>query len=171
MNRLTLLLLLNIIGAPCMAQSNPFADIDYDRVIGYNFAMHDSRVHTILNKDSTLDKTTILPGKQLTSKQTKALIKTITDTLTYGGVAYACFDPKHAFIFYRKSSIVALVEICFACSSIRSTPEIPAVGYCARKTDHRFSNYGFSKSGENSLMDFCRKLGLEVSPVLPRPGD
>jgi hypothetical protein len=171
MNLLTILIMLSISGAACLAQSNPFAGIRYDRVIGYNFAMHDGRVHTILNKDSTLNKTTILPGKKLTSKQTKSLIKTITDTLTYGGVPYACFDPKHAFVFYRKSSIVALVEICFACSNIRSTPEIPAVSYYPRKTDHQYSNYGFSKSGENSLMDFCRKLGLEVPPVLPRPGD
>jgi hypothetical protein len=170
MNRLNFIIF-GIINTACLGQSNPFAGIRYDSVIGYNFAMHDARVHTILNKDSSLNKTTILPGKKLTSRQTTSLIKTITDTLTYGGVAYACFDPKHAFIFYRKSSIVALVEICFACSNIRSTPDIPAVGYYARKTDHQFSNYGFSKKGENSLMDFCRKLGLEVPPVLPRPGD
>src|SRR5436190_12861743 len=113
MNRLVILLTSIFIATHTYGQTNPFARIRYDSVVAYNFALNDPRVHTILKKDSTLDKTTIRPGKKLTLSQTKSLIKTITDTLTYGGVAYACFEPKHAFIFYKKSSIVALVEICF----------------------------------------------------------
>jgi hypothetical protein len=35
----------------------------------------------------------------------------------------------------------------------------------------QYNNYGFSKAGEKSLMDFCRKIGLVVKDILPRPGD
>jgi hypothetical protein len=43
---------------------NLFAKIKYDSIVAYNYALHDSRVHAILKKDSTLDKSTVLSGPQ-----------------------------------------------------------------------------------------------------------
>jgi hypothetical protein len=167
-----ILSLLFVVGfLPGSGQSNPFAAIRYDSVVAYNFALNDHRVHAILEKDSTLNKTTVLPGRKLTQKEIKSLVKTLVSIDTYGGTSYACFDPKHAFIFYREKRIVALVEICFDCSNIRSTPHIPATSYHFNKSGQQYNNYGFSKSGEKWLMDFCRSIGLVVKDILPRPGD
>jgi hypothetical protein len=171
MIRVVTLLTWIAINTSCYGQSNPFEKIDYDSLVGYNFALRDTRVQTILGKDRTLDKTTIFPGTKLRESQSKSLIRIITDTLTYGGASYACFEPKHAFIFYKHSSIVALVEICFACNNVRSTPAIPAVDYYAMKSDHQLSNYGFSNKGAKRLMDLCKKIGLEVPGIPTRAGD
>ena len=151
------------------AQKNPFAKIPYDSVVAYNFALHTVRPLRILNKDSTLNETTVLPGRKLTQVETKQLLKKLNDKDTYGGAPFACFEPRHAFLFYRKQSIVASIEICFECNTLLSTPEIPATHYYYNKGNQEYQNWGFSDSGLAWLMDYCKRIGLEVKPIVGRP--
>lgn len=143
------------------AQDNSFAAIIYDSAVGYNFAMTRMRT-TILRKDSTLDETTILPGKRLSPAEVDGLLKIVNNKRTYGGAPFACFEPKHAFIFYRRNSIVGRIEICFACNNIRSSPDIPAVNYYFNKSGMTVARYGFSERGSKKLKEFCRRIGLRV---------
>ena len=165
---LVVLSLLAGIAGQSEAQKNPFANIRYDSVVAYNFNEF-ARVRTILNKDSTLDKSTVLPGKKLKPEHVKWLLTRLNDKNTYGGVVFACFDPRHSFLFYRGKSIVAMVEICFDCNTLRSNPTIPAEKYYYNKKGQESMNWGFSDDGLKWLMDFCKGLGLEVNPILGRP--
>jgi len=152
----------------CKAQKDPFTNIRYDSVVAYYFNEY-ARVRSILTKDSTLDKSTVLPGKKLKSEHVQWLLTRLNDKDTYGGVVMACFDPRHSFLFYRGKSIVAMVEICFDCNTLRSNPEIPAEHYYYNKQNKEVMNWGFSDKGLEWLMQFCRGLGLEVKPILGRP--
>lgn len=156
--RITIIALSVIITVQATGQ-NPFAKIKYDSVVAYNFALGDSRVHAILKKDSTLDKSTVLPGHRMTPKETAELLGMLNNKKTYGGPVMACFDPKHAFIFYRKKKIVALIEICFDCNYPRSTPELPAMKAWGKGD---VMDWGFNKASGKKLRDFCRKLGLKT---------
>ena len=151
------------------AQKDPFKNIRYDSVVAYNFALKTVRPLRILNKDSTLNETTVLPGRKLTRDETKQLLNKLNDKDTYGGPPFACFEPRHAFLFYRKKTIVASIEICFDCNTLLSTPEIPAVHYYYNKKNKEYQNYGFSDQGLAWLMDYCKRIGLEVKPILGRP--
>jgi hypothetical protein len=146
----------------CASGQNPFAKIKYDSVVAYNFALKDSRVHAILNKDSTLEKSTVLPGRKLIANETAELLGILNNKKTYGGPVMACFDPKHAFIFYREKRIVGLIEICFDCNFLRSTPELPAMRSWQDFEKDQVMDWGFNRSSGKKLRDFCRRLGLET---------
>lgn len=160
-------LLVGVIATVCLGTSsningqNPFARITYDSVLAYNFALTNHRVHAILTKDSTLDKSTVLPGRKMTVNQTSDLLNVLNKKSTYGGPVFACFDPKHAFVFYRQEKIVGLIEICFECNYLRSTPELPAMK--AWQGQEATMNWGFNKSSGKWLRGFCRSLGLETN--------
>lgn len=142
-----------------LSAQDPFAKISYDSVVAYNFAMVRPRV-TILQKDSTLDNTTVLPGHKLERGQVKNLLKIVNNKKTYGGTPFACFDPKHAFIFYRGKSIVGLIEICFVCNFLRSSPQIPALLQYMNNGEAGVLDYGFSEKGVKQLRELCLDVGL-----------
>ena len=68
---------------------------------------------TVLNKD----------GLVLTADQTKYLLAAVTGKHPDPGVYAACFNPRHAFVFYDVAHRpVAWVEICFDCGNAEAEP-------------------------------------------------
>jgi hypothetical protein len=135
----------------------------YDSVLVYNFGLRSPPVRSIFNPDSTLHKTTVLPGKKLSSRQTIQLLDKLNDKRTYGGAPMACFEPRHAVVFYHKGKIPALIEICFVCNNMRSYPEIAAQNYYFNKKNQTIQNYGFSEKGAAWLKEFFVQAGLKLN--------
>ena len=134
----------------------------YDSVLIYNFGLRSPPVRSILNPDSTLQKTTVLPGKKLSPQQTTQLLDKLNDKRTYGGAPMACFEPRNAVIFYHRGKINALIEICFVCNNMRSYPEIAAQNYYFNKKNQTIQNYGFSEKGATWLKEIFVQAGLNV---------
>lgn len=155
----TAALIILVVATEAAAQ-DPFSKLNYDSVVAYNFGLRGRYLPTILLKDSTLDRSTILPGRKLSSQETSQLLARLNNKRTYGGAPMACFEPKHAFIFYGGTGIKGMIEICFQCNNIRSTPDIPAVSDYFNKSGKTIQNYGFSERGVKWLKKFCAGLGM-----------
>jgi hypothetical protein len=144
-----------------MPEPPPF-HVEYDSAVAYNLGLR-STPRSILNKDSTLHKSTVLPGHRINEKQIIRIIDILNDNSTYGDEPYACFEPKHAVVFYHKGRISGLIQVCFGCNNLVSTPEFPAMKYHYRKAKMEYLNYGFSKKGVKKLKKYFESVGLKVS--------
>lgn len=142
---------------------NPFETLKYTCVIAYNFALEGSheKNSSAVTEDKKLNRTTVLPGKNLTKEETNSLISTLVDTNTYGGSYAACFEPRLAFVFYNNDSIVDCIDVCFECNTQRSTINIPAKNYYNEQDGElMYLRYGFSKAGRKRLIALCKKLNM-----------
>lgn len=168
--RCTLLLVLLMVGFNAHAQDQdsvevmpepPPFQVTYDSAVAYNLGLR-ATPRSILNKDSTLHSSTVLPGKRVSEKNIRKLIDILSTNRTYGGEPYACFEPKHAVVFYRRGKVSGLIQVCFGCNNLVSNPEFPAMTYYFRKTGTGFQNYGFSKRGANKLRKYFSSVGLKT---------
>jgi hypothetical protein len=142
---------------------NPFYKLSYTKVVAYNFALKGSYGErgSILTENGNLDRSAVLPGRNLSKEETAILILALTDTSTYGGTSAACFEPRLAFVFYKESKIVGCVNVCFECNYLHSAPEIPAQNYYNHKIgDYVVPSYGFSKQGRKRLVKLCKTLNM-----------
>jgi hypothetical protein len=97
------------------------------------------------------------PGVRLDAKQVQTLLSIIHARGTYTSQMTACFDPRHAFIFFDSVGVpVAAYTVCFECKNFYAEPSLR--GY-AKQTEHGFSSGGFVK-----LAKLCRELGLKYCP-------
>ncbi|HYG15152.1 MAG TPA: hypothetical protein VEC12_05315 [Bacteroidia bacterium] len=148
---------------------NPFKNIQYNRVVAYDYEGHGDRL--IVDKNNKLDRSAILPGKQLTPQTQELLINNITDSLSYGGSVAGCFDPHLGIVFYMNDSITAHVSICFECNSLASSVYLPATVHnwqVDSGDDYYFVRplTGFSRTGRKQLKQLCHQLGLSKCPEM-----
>jgi len=47
--------------------------------------------------------------------------------------AAACFDPRHAIVFYSKGDKIGMIEICLECAGIKSTRGVGEIDLCESK--------------------------------------
>lgn len=47
--------------------------------------------------------------------------------------AAACFDPRHALVFYSKDNRIGIIEICLECAGIKSTRGVMKIDLCESK--------------------------------------
>lgn len=144
-----------------MPEPPPF-HVEYDSAVAYNLGLRESP-RSILNKDGSLHKSTLLPGNHVDEKEIATLLKILNDNATFGGDPYACFEPKHAVLFYKHGKVSGSIQVCFGCNNLVSNPEFPAMNYHYRKVKGAYQNYGFSKKGVKKLKKYFKDVGLKVS--------
>jgi hypothetical protein len=85
---------------------------DMDRVILKN----DRLDHSVINKH----------GVPLEADQTRRLVAAVTGKRPEPHFTTACFNPRHAFVFYNaEKKPVAWVELCFECGNAAAEPHRP----------------------------------------------
>ncbi|MCX6183245.1 MAG: DUF1311 domain-containing protein [Bacteroidetes bacterium] len=151
----------------------PFDSLDFDKVMAFNFFI-DSKTFLPLStyevgsivSNGSLIYSTHFPGVELTKNQINTLNNLFSDTLTFGGEKRACFEPHHAFVFYKGNKIVNAINICLDCNQMNSDFKIPAMEYYIADygmTDGQlgisFQN-GFTESGRTRLINLIRELKL-----------
>jgi hypothetical protein len=139
------------------AIANPFLALNADRVVAYEFdgrheqqLVYNGKVLPIYTKSMVLRKS-----------QIDSLEQIITDTATYNGVKYACFEPRLCVVYFKQQEILAHVNICFECAWLSSSVPIPAETYYDVPVDYGIiKGNGFSVSGKEKLYAWCKKTGF-----------
>jgi len=107
----------------------PFSQADKVEIIAYDSAFGSAfmggRIHgyTIerLN-DSMATKSNIKDKVELNKNQTDTLFSIFLDyafgDANTGILSAACYNPRHAILFYKEGKLIEYVEICFECGGI-----------------------------------------------------
>ena len=63
----------------------------------------------------------------------------------YYNIAAACYDPRHAIIFYDKNDvIIGNIEICFECNNVSSSKNLYSIGRSASNQMDLFKKFGIT---------------------------
>lgn len=63
----------------------------------------------------------------------------------YYDFAAACYDPRHAIIFYDKNDvIIGNIEICFECNNVSSSKNLYSIGRSASNQLNLFKKFGIT---------------------------
>jgi len=146
---------------PIQKTGKPFDTLKYNKVIAYDYEGNEEPYGSVMDINGKYVPV-ILKQKYLTQAQTSELIKFITANSTYGGGTSACFNPHLGFIFYNSEKIACKIDICLDCNYLISTSEIPAMNNKKANigTGNEFSMIGFSKIGQQKIINLCRELGF-----------
>jgi hypothetical protein len=164
MTRTIIQIILFLAITPLFAQKNTHTPIDkitFDKVVAFNYNLPGdtseiNRVDEVI-VNGRLHNKLIKPGKTLSSKQQKELIKILNDTNSYGGETVLCFEPRLTYVFYNKEKIIGHVDICFECSQLESSIYIPAHSYWF---DMGKGIEGFSGESFEGLLKLCNDLKM-----------
>ncbi|MBI4649051.1 MAG: hypothetical protein HY738_21295 [Bacteroidia bacterium] len=166
------------------AIENPFSSVKYSKVNGYNFSLKNERSTSIV-KEGKLNELIEFPGCELTVEQCNDFFRIITDTILYGREPPLLFSPKIGIVFYGKNEeILEYIDIDLDNIQLKSSVYIPAINYYNYWIDSRgnpitegqaktingaqiISQTGFTKQGKEILMEYFRKLKLNVSSYPP----
>lgn len=138
----------------------PFDRLDYDRVVAYDYGGRgEDAMSPIIDGDGELHPS-VINQKNLTQEQVNELTIYLGAEETYGNGTASCFEPHLGLVFYKGDSIAAHISICLLCNRLRSSVEIPATGFkkMYAGTDAEFNLEGFSKNGQQKLLDLCNEL-------------
>lgn len=149
---------------------DPFLQLDFDEVFIYNFN-YDSAKKQRLNLEfsvnsfnfNKVNKTSL---KKLDAGTVNSIIKTLSDTATYGGQTYACFLPRMGLTFIKDKKTAFNVLICLECNYLESTTRIPAMFHYAYELypddapPITLYKMGFSDKGKQALLEICSSSGL-----------
>ena len=89
--------------------------------------------------------------KKLSANQIIRLNKILGNSKTYENPSLvACYEPRLAFIFFRKDEVIAQTQICLSCAQLRSTAKIAG------------NSYGdlINKTAINEFYKLTNELGL-----------
>ncbi|MGX1928027.1 hypothetical protein [Flagellimonas sp. 2504JD4-2] len=155
----TALFLIVIIPFLAQAQSNPFDELKYDKVIAYEFQGNgELLIERCLKEESKK----ISNEKTLTHKQIRQLENILTAKTGYGNSTMSCFDPHFAVVYYLNKKIVGSINICLDCNYLISSEKIPATELKMIKISDEYSYpaKGFSKNTRKEIHNYIEALGF-----------
>jgi hypothetical protein len=104
---------------------NPFSNLQFDKVVMYEFDGGKGGDMSVIDKDGKMAQT-ISKEVVLDKKDIDVLNKKLGSTKSYGGGEAACYEPRLGFVYYLKNIVVAKVDVCLSCNRLRSNIEIKA---------------------------------------------
>lgn len=130
----------------------PFSSSEYIEVISYpNRNEWNNDLEIIKNGKIKFDQHKIIEKVKLDKLQCKELFEILYNYPCDETYNSACYEPRHAFIFYGKDNkAFAAIEMCFACSNSHETEGIDDLQYCEKEIE--------------SLKKFVKGVG--VNPVV-----
>jgi len=124
--------------------------VPYTQVRGYAYNLDGQHGTPLLDQGRLHPSVFDTNGVQLTPQQSERLLEAVARPHAKHPVM-RCYFPRHGFVFYAASNQpVATVEICFECSTYRTSPPL----------SHFFDL--------TSLREVAKDVGL---PVFSRPED
>ena len=143
-----------------VGQSNPFAELIYDKVVAYEYQGEGGLEIEACLKD---EKEKISNTIELNNLQVEELEEILTSDKSYGTTTAACFDPHMAIVYYSDDKILASVSICLDCNYLVSTLDIPAtkMKYIKVNDEYSYPAKGFSPEARKGIHNFCKQIGFE----------
>jgi hypothetical protein len=131
---------------------NPFVNLNFDKVVMYDFVGGKGTDLYIINENGALAKNIkkqVILGKENIGN----LNAKLGNRKSYGGSKAFCFDPHLGFVYYFKGKVIAHLTICLDCNQLRSSIDIPAQnqGKAGQGKDIYYILDGLSKSFRSFL--------------------
>lgn len=94
-----------------------------------------------------IKKSKIIDKIKLSNEETHLLFEVLYNTECRETMEMACYDPRHAFLFFDKKNVVfAAIEICFDCLNSEFTDGVVPFYWCFEK--------------EASVSDYLKSVGV-----------
>ena len=153
--------------SPSQNHPIPFGEIDFDKVIAYDFEGNFEPYPAIYQKTSQNFVPVVLRQNFLSQKQVDHTISFLSDPASYGESTAACFDPHMAIVFFKGEEVVFQINICLDCNYLIATEEIPATHAKKIKVDEdlEYPARGFSKLGVARIIHLAKELKLDYGSI------
>ncbi len=138
-------------------ETYPFSEAEYVEIISYPvrhiWDTTNRDGYTYINdgviKDGKIriDKSKIIDRVKLSEGETQGLFEVLYNTECTEVLEMACYDPRHAFIFFdRNNKAFASIEICLDCLNSEVTEGITYFDWCFEK--------------ETEVSDYLKSVGV-----------
>jgi hypothetical protein len=146
---------------PNWKNGQPFDRLDYDKVIGYDFAGSEDLYPAVIDKQGKFVPV-ILRQQSLTQEQADKILSALTSRSTYGEATAACFQPHFALVFYKDNKVINQINICLDCNYLISDIAIPAETHkkVNAGTKDEYAITGFTDKGRKAIVDLCKELNF-----------
>lgn len=137
----------------------PFSQLDYDKIIAYNFVGDEEMYPSVIDKKGKFVPV-ILEQQFLTQKQADDILSALSKNSSYGESSAACFQPHLGLIFFKGNRKINQISICLSCNSSITEIDIPARTHKVfnKGRDNEYSYTGFTPSGKSAIIDLCKKI-------------
>lgn len=149
---------------PDRRSESAFKNLDYDKIIAYNFEGSEELYPSVIDKRGEFVPV-ITAQHFLNQKQADTLLYSLSQNTSYGGSTAACFMPHLGLVFYKDKKKVAVINICLDCNYLISDVNIPAMNSHKKNkgTKDEHSLFGFSTSGKQQIVNLCKELNFYYS--------
>lgn len=144
---------------PNYANGIPFAKLDYNKIIAYDFLGSEEPYPSVIDKNEKF--VPVIIGQQyLNQEQADKILSTLSKNSSYGESTAACFQPHFALVFFKDNQKVNQINVCLDCNYLISEINIPAENHkkVNKGTKDEYSIFGFTKSGKTAIINLCKEL-------------
>ncbi|WP_313092184.1 hypothetical protein [Chryseobacterium flavum] len=146
---------------PKIENGMPFNQLDYDRIIAYDFAGDEETYPNAIDKKGKFVPV-ILKQQFLTQRQADQILSALAKNSSYGERSAACFQPHLGLVFFKGIKKVNQISVCLSCNSSITETHIPARTYRVfnKGTDNEYSFTGFTLSGKKAIINLCKEINF-----------
>lgn len=139
---------------------HPFDTLSYNKVIAYDFDGRGEFLTSVFQDGRFLR--VIKKQQSLSQNQVNFITQLLSDTLSYGEVTAACFDPHLGFLFFLDDSIVFQANVCLDCNRVHSSIPILAKQHVRVDIGKEYERAleGFSESAVVGIISISKELGF-----------
>lgn len=146
---------------PNLENGEPFGNLDYDKIIAYDFAGSEEPYPTVIDREGKFVPV-ISKQQYLTQEQADMILSALSSKTTYGEATAACFHPHFALVFYKGNRMIHQINVCLDCNYLITDIAIPAETHkrVNEGTDTEYALNGFTESGKRAITDLCKELNF-----------
>ena len=95
-----------------------------------------ARGELVVNPDSIKERIT------LDKTQSESIFELLINSTCEDSSSAACFEPRHALIFYNGKKVIAYLELCFSCHSYETSGNFEVNHFCFSSLRTEFEKIG-----------------------------
>ncbi|NIF06717.1 hypothetical protein F3J23_14810 [Chryseobacterium sp. Tr-659] len=140
----------------------PFNQLDYDKIIAYEFAGDEEIYPNAIDKKGKFVPV-ILKQQFLTQQQADRILSALAKNSSYGESSAACFQPHLGLVFFKGTKKINQISICLSCNSSVTEIHIPARTHKVfnKGTENEYFFIGFTSSGKKAIINLCKQINFQ----------
>lgn len=144
---------------PNVKNGIPFSQLDYDRVIAYDFMGDEEKFPNAIDENGKFIPV-ISKQQFLTQQQADQILSALAANSTYGESSAACFRPHLGLVFFKGNRKTDQISICLSCNTSISEIDIPARRHKVfnKGTKDEYYEEGFTSSGKAAIISLCKQI-------------
>lgn len=144
---------------PNVKNGIPFSQLDYDRVIAYDFMGDEEKFPNAIDENGKFIPV-ISKQQFLTQQQADQILSALAANSTYGESSASCFRPHLGLVLFKGNRKTDQISICLGCNTSISEIDIPARRHKVfnKGTKDEYYEDGFTSSGKAAIINLCKQM-------------